>query len=149
MKVKLPYQVVLLLRGEGSKTPLTVFPHEVEILKSIHGEENILSTDDVPPVEFGTFETADEYNRLEEYYKGDGENTNPTRRVFRNLDEFESAFQDLDGNGVDDGKDALLAEAQALGIKATKNWGIAKLQDAIEAAKADAAAGQDGVGNED
>ena len=131
MKVKLSYQVVLLLRGEGSKTPITVLPHEVEILKSIHGEDNILITDDVPPVKFGTFETADEYNRLEEYYKGDGENTNPTRRVFRNLDEFEASFEAV----ANAGKDELLAEALALGIKATKSWGVAKLEKAIEAAK--------------
>lgn len=32
-------------------------------------------------------------------------------------------------------KDALIEEAKALGIKATKNWGVAKLQEAIAQAK--------------
>lgn len=145
MKVKLPYQVVLLLRGEGSKTPITVMPHEVEILKCIHGEDNILITDDTPPVKFGSFETADEYNRLEEYYKGDGENTNPTRRVFRNIEEFESAFESTGGVNS---KGDLLEEAKSLGIKANKNWGIDKLQVAIKAAKAIINDGDDGLGNE-
>lgn len=131
MKVTLPYLVVLLVRGEGSKTPLTVLPHEVEILKHIHGDDNIIETDDVPPIEKATFDTEDELARLEQYYHGDNERPNPTRAVFRNLDEFEASFNSVGGED----KAALVEEAKALGIAATMNWGIAKLQDAIAAAK--------------
>lgn len=132
MKVTLPYQIVLLVRGEGSKTPLIVLPHEIDILRATHGEDSIQLSDDVPPVKECTFDTADEFARLEQVYKGGSENSNPTRAVFRNLDEFEASFD----FGAD--KNALIAEAKALGIPATKNWGIEKLQAAIDEAKADA-----------
>ena len=48
-----------------------------------------------------------------------------------------------DQSGADTSKDDIVAKAQALGIKATKSWGLAKLEAAIaeaEAAKAAAAA---------
>jgi len=130
MKVKLPYQIVLLKRGEGSKTPLIVLPHEIEILQAMHGEDSIELTDDVPPIKEREFDTADEFSRLEEYYRGGSEIQNPTRRVFRNLEDFESSF-DVGG----DDKEAMIAEAKELGIPATKNWGIEKLQAAIAEAK--------------
>lgn len=41
--------------------------------------------------------------------------------------------EDAPDENVD--KDALIEEAKALGIKATKNWGVAKLQEAIAQAK--------------
>jgi hypothetical protein len=131
MKVTLPFQVVLVVRGAGSQTPLSVLPHEIEILRAMHGEENIVLTDDKPPVKDSTFDTEEEFVRLQERFRGDNENPNPTRNVFRNLDEFEAAFASIGGGD----KEALLEEAKALGINATKTWGVAKLQDAIAAAK--------------
>lgn len=128
MKVTLPYQIVLLVRGEGSKTPLIVLPHEIDILRASHGEDSIQLCDDVPPIKESTFETADEFARLEQYYKGGADNNNPTRSVFRNLEEFEASFD------LGEDKDALLAQAKELGIAATKNWGVAKLQAAIDEA---------------
>lgn len=129
MKVTLPYQMVLLVRGEGSKTPLIVLPHEIDILRATHGEDSIQLSDDVPPIKECTFDTADEFSRLEQVYKGGSDNNNPTRAVFRNLDEFEASFD----FGTD--KAALIAEAKGLGIAATKNWGVEKLQAAIAEAK--------------
>jgi hypothetical protein len=129
LKVKQPYVVVLLVRGEDNKTPLTVFPHEVEVLRAAHGEENIHLTDIAPPVKEAEFDTADEFARLEQYYIGDSEHRNPTRSVWRSLEEFEAAFAPAD-------KATLLEEAIALGIPAKANWGVAKLQAAIEEAKA-------------
>jgi hypothetical protein len=128
MKVTLPYQLVLLVRGEGSKTPLIVLPHEVDILRAVHGEDSIQLTDETPPIKEATFDTADEFARLEQYYKGGSEHPNPTREIFRNLDEFEGSFD------VGSDKEALIAQAKELGIPATKTWGIAKLQAAIDEA---------------
>jgi hypothetical protein len=131
MKVKLACLLVLLVRGEGSKTPLTVLPHEVPILQSMHGEDAIIVTEDTPAVAEIEFDTADEFARLEGYYKGSAENPNPTRTVFRNLADFEQAFE---GQGEDDdAKAELLEQAKGLGIKANKNWGVVKLQEAIDA----------------
>lgn len=126
MKVTLPYQVVLLVRGEGSKVPLIVLPHEVEVLKNMHGEDHIQLTDAEPPIKESVFETADEYSRLEQYYRGNVDNPNPTRAVWRTLDEFENSFS---ADKTD--KAALLEEAVSLGIPAKATWGAAKLQQAI------------------
>lgn len=134
MKVTLPYQMVLLVRGEGSKIPLTVLPHEIDILRVMHGEDAISLTDDVLPIKECTFETADEYARLEQYYRGNADVHNPTKAVFRTLADFEAAFDTA--GGAD--KAALIEEAKSLGIPATKNWGIEKLQAAIDEAKANA-----------
>lgn len=122
MNVRMGYLIALIVRGEGSKTPVIVFPHEVDLLRVVHGDEAVLVTDDVSPVKDATFDTEDEYVRLELTY-GDA-----VRGVFRNLAEFESKFE------PDDGKDALIEQAIALGIDANKRWGVAKLQEAIAAA---------------
>lgn len=92
MKVKLDCQVVLLVRGEGSKTPITVLPHEIDILRAMHGENAVQETDVTPPVTFVEIDTEDEYVRLQEMYRGSNEQPNPTRDVFRSLSDFEAAF---------------------------------------------------------
>ena len=133
MKVNLPYVMVNVVRGEGSKTPVVVFPHEIDILKEMLGEGAVRQTDEALPegLEDGEFETEDEYVRLQQHYRGDAENPNPTTRVFRNLDEFEKAFASV--NGED--KAALLEEALSLGIKATSKWSVKSLKEAIAKAK--------------
>jgi len=108
MYVRMGYLIALIVRGEGSKTPVIVFPHEVDLLRAVHGDDAVLVTDDVSPVKDATFDTEDEYVRLELTY-GDA-----VRGVFRNLAEFEGKFAQND----DDGKDALLEQALALGIDA-------------------------------
>lgn len=133
MKVTQPYLLVLLRRSENEKTPLTVFPHEVEVLKKLHGEDSILETEDEPPVKQGEFDTEAEYARLESMYKGNERVPYPVEAALGDLDEFESSFEGLE---EDTEKAALIAEAKELGLKATKNWGIEKLQTEIAAAKA-------------
>lgn len=138
MKVTLPYQMVLLVRGEGSKIPLTVLPHEIDILRVMHGEDAIHLISDAPPIKECTFETSDEYSRLEQYYRGNADVHNPTKAVFRTLTDFEDAFNPAGATAVSTDKAALVEEAKALGIPATKNWGVDKLQSAIDEAKASA-----------
>jgi hypothetical protein len=67
MQVTLPYKLVLIKRGEGSKTPTCVLPHEVEVLKALHGDENVIDTNDKLPegLTEKTFDTEDEYARLQ------------------------------------------------------------------------------------
>lgn len=96
MKVTLPYQVVLVVRGEGSKTPKVVLPHEVEILREQFGADSIVETDHEPYMKEGEFDTAEEYVRLQETYRGSSDNPNPTTRVFRTLADFEAAFENAD-----------------------------------------------------
>lgn len=134
MKVTLPYQVVLLCRSEIEKTPLIVLPHEVEVLKSLHGDEQVRESDAELPVGIteSTFETDEEYSRLQQYYRGNDSNPDPVRRALGTLKEFEESFSQQSGED----KDALVEEAIALGIPAKKTWGIAKLEAAIADAKA-------------
>lgn len=91
MKVTLPYQVVLVCRSENEKTPVTVLPHEIEILKVLHGDD-IRETDANPPVKESTFDTEDEYSRLQQYYKGNQEVTDPVRQALGTLKDFEESF---------------------------------------------------------
>lgn len=140
MKVTLACLVVLLVRSESEKTPLTVLPHEVEVLKALHGEDAIRETDAEPPVKEVTFDTADEYGRLEQMYRGDVAGLSPTRAALGDLEEFEASFKNVDsgdnGDNEDEARQAeLIEEAKALGIKATKNWGIPKLEEAIAQAR--------------
>lgn len=99
MKVTLPYLVVLVVRGEGSKTPKVVLPHEVEILRAQFGDDAIVETNDKPHINEAEFETEEEYARLQETYRGDADNPNPTARVFRNLADFEAAFESAASSG--------------------------------------------------
>jgi hypothetical protein len=123
--------VALVKRNENSKTPVIIYPHEVPVLQVMFGEEGVEVTDTDPGIAPGTFDTADEYSRLEQYYKGSSEIANPTREAFRNLKEFEAGFEDEDG-GEEGLKDELIARAKELGIPGvTKNWGIPKLEAAI------------------
>lgn len=133
MKVTLPYLIVLLCRSEMEKTPLVVYPHEIEVLKALHGEDQIREIDATPPVSEGEFETADEYARLQQYYRGNENVSDPVRLALGTLKDFEESLVQVGGD--DDEKDALIAEAKELGIKATKTWGIEKLQAAIAEAK--------------
>jgi len=131
MKVTIPYQVVLVCRSENEKTPVTVLPHEIEILKVLHGDD-IRETDAKPTVKESTFETEDEYARLQQYYKGNQEVSDPVRQALGTLKDFEESFEVVDGS---DEKSALIEEALSLGIEAKKTWGVAKLQTAIAEAK--------------
>jgi hypothetical protein len=94
MILTLPYQMVLLVRGESSKTALAVLPHEIDILRFQFGENSVEPVDAGLPNGLDEIEldTADEYARLQDYYRGNGDNPNPTREVFRTLADFEASF---------------------------------------------------------
>lgn len=132
MKVKQPYLIVMLRRSENEKTPLTVFPHEIDVLKALHGEDSIIETDDNPPVKSSEFDTEEEYSRLQGMYIGNDKVPNPVRDALGDVDDFEKSFEE---SGDNEEQLVLLEEAKSLGIKATKNWGIQKLTDAIAEAK--------------
>lgn len=93
MQVTLPYQVVLLVRTESHKTPLIVQAHEIEVLKALHGADNIEITDAEPPVAEGTFEVADEYERLKQAYRGNNDIPDPVREGVGTLADFEASFE--------------------------------------------------------
>lgn len=137
MQITQTCQVVLLRRSENEKTPLVVMPHEIEVLKALHGEDNIIETDDKPPVESVEFYPSDEYARLQGLYIGNDRVPNPVREGVGTLDEFVSSFENFGGSVDDELKLQLIEEAKSLGIKATKNWGIEKLETEIAAAKAE------------
>lgn len=134
MLVKLPYKMVLLVRSENEKTPLVVLPHEIELLRTLHGDEAVREIDSPAPEGLTEceFDTADEYGRLEQNYRGDVNGQSPVRAAFGSLKEFEASFESV-GSSLGD-KEALIEQAKELGIAATKNWGIEKLQAAIDAA---------------
>lgn len=140
MIIKQPCVVVLLRRSENEKTPLTVMPHEIEVLKALHGKENIIETEDAPPVKSIEFVPEDEYARMKGLYIGNDRIPNPVREGVGTLDEFVESFE---GIGGDDEKDALIEKAKSLGLKATKNWGIEKLEAEIAAAEAKLQGGGD------
>lgn len=135
MQVTLPYSVVLLRRSENEKVPLVVLPHEVEVIKALHGPESVILTDDKPPVKESTFDTAEEYARLEGMYIGNENVRYPVREALGDLEDFEESLEELGG---DDVKLALIEKAKSLGLKATKNWGIEKLEAEIAEAEAKA-----------
>ena len=139
--MKLPYQVVLVKRSENEKTPTVVLAHEIEVLKVLHGEDGVILTDDVSPVKNAEFRfdeseegealtLADEYARLEQYYRGNENIPYPVREALGKVDDFVNSFE---ANGGDEEKYALLEQAKELGIKATKTWGVEKLKAAIDA----------------
>lgn len=141
MKITQPCVVVLLRRSENEKTPLTVMPHEIEVLKALHGEDNIKETEDTPPVKSIEFDPEEEYARLQGLYIGNDRIPNPVREGVGTLDEFVESFEGVGGG--DDEKDALIEKAKALGLKATKNWGIEKLETEIAEAEAKLQGGGD------
>lgn len=138
--MKLPYQVVLVKRSENEKTPTVVLAHEIEVLKVLHGEDGVILTDDISPVKNAEFRfdeseegealtLADEYARLEQYYRGNENIPFPVREALGKVDDFVNSFEAGDG----DEKESLLEQAKELGIKAAKTWGIEKLKAAIDA----------------
>lgn len=132
MKCTAPYQVVLIVRGESSKSPFYAMAHELGILQNMFGEANVRFTDTEPPTKDLTFDTGDEYARLEFAYKGAPDDIqSPLRAVYRTLEDFENFCAENYHEGSSSDKEALYEEAIALGIDAKKTWGVTKLQNAI------------------
>lgn len=94
MHVKQPYQVVQVTYSAAYKPIHVVFPHEVDILRFRFGDESVHVLDEPAPVEFGEFETDEEYARLLVVHPHKPDEPNPVKAVFRNLAEFEAAFEE-------------------------------------------------------
>jgi hypothetical protein len=149
MKITQPCLVVLLRRSENEKTPLTVMPHEVEVLKALHGEDSVSETEDTPPVKSVEFDPEEEYARLEGLYIGNDRVSNPVREGVGTLDEFVSSFDGYKAakankttvtkqtNSEDAEKDELVEKAKVLGIKSPHLFGVDKLKEKIEEAEAE------------
>ena len=153
MQVIAPYQVVLLVRGEQSKTPFYAMPHELDVLNQMFGEANVRMTDAEPPTKESVFDPADEYARMEKAYSGEPGELSPVRHVYRKLSDFEeycnknyvhkrsgiTKLNAAESEGltfdINEDKDSLFYEAISLGIDAKKTWGVAKLQAAINEAR--------------
>lgn len=76
------YTRVLVHRDMAATIPATVFEHEVEVLKDMHGEDKITLDDeqpDLPPVEV---DAAEEYDRLVAYYGQSEAGMSHAERVF-------------------------------------------------------------------
>ena len=99
MKIKQPYLLALVTYSSAYKVPVSVFPHEVDILKVRFGEDSVLITDTPPPIKEAEFDTEEEYARLLEVHPGSEASPNPVREVFRNLAEFEAAFEEAPKRG--------------------------------------------------
>jgi len=155
MKVTLNYLVAQLVRSQDQKTPLVVLPHEVTILEAIHGEDHIVVTEDQPPEglrEPHTFDTEDEYPRLQEYYKQSIAGQNAVVSVWKDQKAFDADFDGDDEPAKPAKKDAakpagkqpteadlekaeLIEQAKELGIKANSNWSVERLKTDIAAKK--------------
>lgn len=136
MKITQPCVVVLLRRSENEKTPLTVMPHEIEVLKALHGDDSVIETDDTPPVKSIDFDPEQEYVRMQGMYIGNDRVPDPVREGVGKLEDFIESFEGVQGGGeYDERKLELIEEAKSLGLKATKNWGIEKLETEIAKAK--------------
>ncbi|MFD1121833.1 hypothetical protein ACFQ2T_04910 [Methylophilus flavus] len=144
--MKQPYVIALLRRSENEKTPLVVYPHEVEVLKALHGSDAIVETEDTPPVASGEFDPHDEYARLEGLYIGNEQRPNPVFTALGDVDEFVASFkgkkttvstQTPKDSGDDSEKDELVEKAKGLGIKSPHLFGVDKLKEKIEEEEAD------------
>lgn len=136
MKITLPYQVVLVCKGQNSQTPATVLAHEIPVLEHLHTDVRL--TDVEPPVKEAVFRIdenvegdeptlAEEYARLEMFYRGSVEKPEPVKASLGTVKDFVNSFEPADTSE----KDELLERAKALGIKATSKWGIQKIKDAL------------------
>jgi|SRR5215217_2307261 len=153
IKVTLPYVMVLLARSIAQQTPLCVLPHEVDVLRAVHGEDKILDGSHIQlpeGVTTATFDTEEEYSRLEQIYKGDRNGIGMVQTVWPSYKQFEDSFdaddedderpkkaaaQEPEKTEADLEKEQLIAEAKDLGVHATKNWGVDKLKKEIALAK--------------
>jgi len=75
------YVDVLLRRNMAETLALTVYEHEVEVLKDVHGDAavEVVGRADYPPVEL---DAADEYNRLKTRFGANDAGQAYVERVF-------------------------------------------------------------------
>lgn len=138
MKVKT--LLVLIVKGQNFKTPVTVAEHEIPILRYMHGGDNDIDqetaveiTDIAPAIPFLEIHSVDdEYARLKNFYMAGADKPNPARVIYPTLKTLEEAL--VEHVDEADGADLylLLEQAKELGIKVDKRWIPARLQAEID-----------------
>ena len=86
--MKVNTQVILLVRSEVEKTPKIVTEQEAQVMRELHGENNILTADIDSPIGAIEIDPEAEYQRLlNEYQQADGK-PHPVMEVFKNFNGF-------------------------------------------------------------
>lgn len=95
MKITAQSQIVFICRTEVEKTPKIVYPHEIDVLRVIHGPNRIELSDAVSPLGTVELELEAEYQRLlDEYAQATaGGAAHPVVTVYGSFDEFCDAVQ--------------------------------------------------------
>lgn len=138
--MKLKTVLVLIVKGQNFKTPVTVCEHEIPILRLLHGGDNDIDqetaveiTDIAPSVPFlEVFSADDEYARLKNFYVAGADKQNPVRVIYPTLKSLDESLVEY-VDEVDTGALLeLIEQATALGIKVDKRWQVARLQVEID-----------------
>lgn len=127
MKVKIDYVLALVVHNQLCKIPETIFPHQVQILEGIYSDVQVL--DVKPPVTNATFDTAEEYARLQSIY-GDA----IVKGIWRDLAEFDAHLARYEVKEEDE-LAALQKTAEEMGIEVDGRWNVKRLTKEIDAAK--------------
>lgn len=88
MKISATSLIVLVCRSEIEKIPKIVFPHEVAVLKRLHGDHRIETIDEPSPLGTVDLDMEVEYQRLLNEYNQAGDKAHPVVEVYGNFDEF-------------------------------------------------------------
>jgi len=64
MTIKARFVTAIVDRGPMEKSPVTVFKHELPVLRAIHGEDNVIAIGEAKDSKPVTVRLADEYARL-------------------------------------------------------------------------------------
>ena len=125
MDVTQNYVIALIVKSQLCKIPEVVFPHQVTMLETMYGDVQTLN--DEPPVKSGTFDTAEEYDRMKLMYGAER-----VENEWRKLKDFEACF--VADAAEDDGDlDDLRNNARELGIKVDGRWNAKRLSEEIQA----------------
>lgn len=93
MQVTLASQIVLVCRSEIEKTPKIVFPHEVAVLRELHGDSRIELSDAESPVGTKDVDLDVEFQRLLNEYQQPAGKPHPVVETFGDFDGFVQAVQ--------------------------------------------------------
>lgn len=90
MKITASSQIVFICRTEVEKTPKIIYPHELEVLRAVHGPNRIELSDAPSPLGEVELELEAEYQRmLDEYAQATaGGAPHPVVAVYGSFEEF-------------------------------------------------------------
>ena len=94
--MKIQSLIVFICRTEVEKTPKIVFPHEVDVLREVHGHNRIEMSDAKSPLGEVEVDLEAEYQRLLDEYNLSAANggQHPVVAVYGSFDEFCDAVQE-------------------------------------------------------